>query len=135
VDEIVRVRKSNPLIPLNEYPKHILVVSDMQFNAYGEETNYEAMKRKLAEVGLVDMDFIWWNVIGGERSRINRDYTNKSTDEGVTMLSGFDGSTIQLILGGDMETVDKVTGETRKLTPYEQMIKVLDQEVLNQLKM
>jgi len=135
VNEIVRVRKSNPLIPLNEYPKHILVVSDMAFNAYGEETNYEAMKRKLAEVGLVDMDFIWWNVIGGERASRNRDYTNKSKDEGVTMLSGFDGSTIQLILGGEMTTVDKVTGETRKLTPVEQMEKVLDQEVLNQLKM
>ena len=31
VDEIVRIRKSNPNIPLEDYPSTLLVVSDMQF--------------------------------------------------------------------------------------------------------
>lgn len=131
IDEICRVRKSNPNIPLSDFPETLLVVSDMQFNSVGsEKTNYEKAMEKLTNVGLPEIDIIWWNVT----SR-GRDYTNKSTDNGVTMLSGFDGSTIQLILGGDMEIVDEKTGETRKLTPMEQMIKVLDQEVLNQLKL
>ena len=32
VDEIVRIRTKNPNIPLSDYPKTLLVVSDMQFN-------------------------------------------------------------------------------------------------------
>ena len=131
IDEIVRVRKANPNIPVSDFPETLLVVSDMQFNPVGgnTETNYKAAMKKLAAVGLDNINIIWWWVTGR-----GRDYTNKSQDEGVTMLGGFDPSTIQLILGGEMETVDEVTGKVRKLTPMEQMVKVLDQEVLNQLK-
>jgi hypothetical protein len=130
IDEIVRVRIKNPNIPISDFPETLIVVSDMQFNATGSaQTNYERAMQQLASVGLPKINIIWWWVTGR-----GKDYTNKSTDKGVTMLGGFDGSTIQLILGGEMETVDAVTGETRKLTPMEQMIKVLDQEVLNQLK-
>ena len=60
VDEIVRVRRANPNVPLEDYPKTLLIVSDMQFNPTNNhwlkvtdadiETNYEAMKRKLYEV-------------------------------------------------------------------------------------
>ena len=130
IDEIIRVRKSNPDIPVEEFPETLLVVSDMQFNAAGStQTNYEVAMAKLAKAGLPKINIIWWHVTGR-----GKDFTNKSTDEGVSMMSGFDGSSIQLILGGEMETVDKVTGKTRKLNPVEQMEKVLDQEVLNQLK-
>jgi len=129
-EEVVRVRKSNPNIPLEDFPSTYLIVSDMQFNPVGgnTKTNYEAIVKKLDAVGLPKPNIIWWNVTAR-----GRDYTNKSTDDGVTLLSGFDGSTLQLILGGEMETVDEKTGETRKLTPMEQMIKVLDQEVLSLL--
>ena len=131
-DEVIRVRKNNPNIPVEDFPFTYLIVSDMQFNPVGGnvETNYEAIVRKLAEVGLPKPNIIWWHVTGR-----GKDFTNKADDEGVTMLSGFDGSTIQLILGGEMETIDKDTGEVRKLTPMEQMHKVLDQEILNLLKL
>ena len=129
IDEIVRIRETRPEIPLSDYPETLLVVSDMQFNPAGSKTNYERAMEKLSSVGLPNINIIWWNVA----SR-GRDYTNKSTDEGVTMMSGFDGASIQMILGGEMETVDKTTGEVRQLTPVEQMIKVLDQDLLNQLK-
>ena len=129
-EEVVRVRKSNPNIPLEDFPSTYLIVSDMQFNPVGgnTKTNYEAIVKKLDAVGLPKPNIIWWQV-----SNAYQDFTNKSDDDGVTLLSGFDGSTLQLILGGEMETVDEKTGETRKLTPMEQMIKVLDQEVLSLL--
>jgi len=63
-----------------------------------------------------------------------KDVPNKADDEGVTMVGGFDGSTISLILGGEMEKVDEKTGEVRKLTAYESMVKCLDQETLNKLE-
>jgi len=131
IDEVIRVRKQNPNIPVEDFPTNYLIVSDMQFNPTGTmETNYEKIVRRLAEVGLPKPNIIWWQVAGR-----TKDFPNKMNDEGVTLLSGFDGSTIQLILGGEMEKVDEITGQVRKLTPIEQMIKSLDQEVLNQLKL
>ena len=71
VDEIVRIRKYNPNIPLSDYPDTLLIVSDMQFNYCGDTTtNYEKMKDKLYKVfpqEFVDnMKFIWWQVNGAE---------------------------------------------------------------------
>ena len=66
VDEIVRIRKDSPKIPLEDYPTTLLVVSDMQFNPVGANvtTNYIEMKKKLYEVfpqEFVDnMKFIWY---------------------------------------------------------------------------
>lgn len=131
VDEIVRVRRSNPQIPLEDYPSTLLIVSDMQFNPVGNnvETNYEAMKRKLREVfptEFVDsMKFIWWNVT----SR-NNDYPARIEDGGCYMLSGFDGSVVNLILGGDNEKVKKTPKTMEELVEA-----ALTQEILLQIKL
>lgn len=131
IDEIVRVRKANPSIPVEEYPETLLVVSDMQFDKVGnnKKTNHEAMMKKLAAVGLGNMKVIWWYVIGR-----GKDVPNAFDDEGVTIISGFDPSVVSLILGGETTKVDAITGKTRALTPMENMLKALDQEVLKQLK-
>ena len=131
IDEIVRVRKSYPEIPVSEFPETILVVSDMQFDPAGKntETNYEHMMKKLTAVGLDKVKVIWWNVTGRSKT-----FTNKFDDNGVTLISGFDPAIISLILGGEKEKVDEVTGKVRALTPYENMMKALDQEVLKLLK-
>lgn len=143
IDEIVRVRKQNPNVPVSEYPQTLLVVSDMQFNpaesqyafvngryivlpGVSEKTNYETAMAKLQAVGLPKINIIWWNV-----SNYGKDVPNKMNDEGVTLLSGFDPSVISLVLGGEVTEV--VNGEvvTRKATPLEQMDKALDQEILS----
>lgn len=127
IDEIVRVRKSNPTIPIEDYPQTLIVVSDMQFNPVGgnTDTNYEAAMKKLASVGLPQINIIWWYV---------KDFPNKENDKGVTMIGGFDGNVITTILGGETEKVDEKTGEVRKLTPYENMMKTLEQDVLKLIK-
>lgn len=135
IDELVRVRKGNPNIPVEDFPEMLLVVSDMQFNpsgGYGHysesqmETNYETAMRKLNAVGLPNMSIVWWNVNG----RFSEDVPSTMFDEGTTLISGFDGSIVTTLLGNDT-VVDEKTGEKRKANPYEQMLGALDQEILN----
>ena len=134
VDEIVRIRKSRPNIPLNDYPTTLLVVSDMQFNNYGNSTNYEAMKRKLYSVFPVEfvdsMKFIWWQVNG----RRVKDVPATLDDGGCYFISGFDGSFITLLLGADAQVIDEKTGEKRTPTMEELIAIAMNQEILQLVK-
>lgn len=132
IGEIVRVRKQNPDIPVEDYPQILLVVSDMEMNIAeytNTETNYETAMKKLAKVGLPKMTIIWWQVSGGKTT----DFPSTLDDEGTVLISGFDPSIVTAILGGE-EVIDKQTGEKRKENPYEVMIRSLDQEILNLIK-
>ena len=128
VEEIIRIRKENPNIPLEDYPQTLLVVSDMQFNPVGgnTETNYQAMKKALYEYfpqEFVDsMKFIWWQVTGR-----TSDVPATIEDAGCYFFSGFDGSIVTLLLGGEFaESKDK------KMPSMEEMIGVaLGQEILS----
>lgn len=139
IDEIVRIRKANPEIPLSDYPKTILVVSDMQFDLtcydYSQrrysKTNPEVAKKKLQDVGLEDIQFIWWQVNGNYAN----DSQVKQDDPNQVMIAGFDGAAITTILGGEQEVEDPNTGQNRKLNAYEQMLKVLNQPVLQQVRL
>lgn len=134
IDELIRVRKQSPSIPVEDYPKVILVVSDMQFNPSGsDDTNYEALKRKFASVGLECPTFVWWQVNGGYSKRTG-EVPSTLEDAGTVLVSGFDGAIITAILGGvDKKVVDETTGEVRKLNPLEMMELALNQNLLNKL--
>jgi len=130
IDEIVRVRKENPSIPLEDYPQTLLIVSDMQFNPVGgnEDTNYQAMKKKLytvfPEEFVNSMKFIWWQVTG----RTN-DAPATLDDNGCYFFSGFDGSIVSLLLGGEMAETE---AETKVKPTMEEMINAaLGQEILS----
>lgn len=131
IDEIVRIRRNRPNVPLEDYPTTLLVISDMQFNSVGRyDTNYEAMKKKLYSVfptEFVDsMKFIWWNV---NASRVV-DVPATLDDGGCYFFSGFDGGIISLLLGGKSEVIDKETGEKRKPTMEEMIEIAMNQEIL-----
>lgn len=130
VDEIVRIRKYNPNIPLSDYPTTILVVSDMQFNYCGRTTNYEAMKCKLYNVfpqDFVDsMKFIWWHVNGKRTTDVPATLDNG----GNYFISGFDGSIISLLLGSNAEVIDEKTGEKRTPTMEELIDIAMNQDIL-----
>ena len=142
IDEIVRIRTTRPNIPLEDYPTTLLVVSDMQFNPakrWGdhtstEKTNYEEMKEKLSKVfpkEFVDsMKFIWWQVNGSSV----KDMPATLDDGGCYFLSGFDGSLITLICGGESEVIDKVTGEKRTPNVLEVIEMTMNQEILKLVK-
>jgi hypothetical protein len=141
VDEIIKIRRAHPEIPLEQYPTTILVVSDMEFNPcnrswYGtprhqEDTNYEYSVRSLKTVfpdEFVDnMKFIWWDCVA--RHGVNH-FEGDSITKGCTFFSGFDGSIISMLLGEDSKVVDEKTGEVCQLTAEEMVMKALNQEIL-----
>lgn len=144
VEEIVRVRKANPNIALEDYPNTLLVVSDMQFNPtirnwrtyYWDSThattrepnNYEKAKETLATAfpkEWVDkFKFVWWDCT----SRCP-DFPAQITDGGCYFLSGFDPSIINVLLG---ETVNK-NGSTT-ISMEEVIERALNQEILALVK-
>ena len=146
VDEIIKIRREHPEIPLEQYPTTILVVSDMEFNPsnrswYGgslrtQETNYEYSKNALKTVfpsEFVDnMKFIWWDCVA--RHGVTH-FEGGSMEPGCTFLSGFDGSIITTLLGEESKVVDERTGKVRQLTAEELVAKALSQEILNYIKL
>lgn len=113
VDEIIRIRRRHPEIPIEDYPQTLLVVSDMQFDPseefywgstkYDEQktrTNMEACKYKLSQVFPQDFvdgfKFIWWDCVSRKS-----DYPATIEDTGNYFYSGFDGSIITQLLGGE----------------------------------
>lgn len=139
IDEIVKIRKEKPQIPLEEYPTTIVAVSDMQFNSCGwlrsSSTNYDVAKDKLLEVfpkEFVDkVRFIWWDV--ASRYGTNG-FESKSTDDGSMFISGFDGSIMTLLVGED-NVVDEKSGEVRRPTAEDLVKKALSQEILNYVQL
>ena len=144
VEEIVKIRKEHPEIPLEDYPKTILVVSDMQFNPAGggyysrqrtEPTNYEYSKKTLKTVFpeefVESMSFIWWDVAARYG---NTHYEGDCNTPGCYFFSGFDGSIISMLLNEEA-VKDEVTGEVRKPTAEELVMKALSQEILNYIKL
>ena len=143
VEEIVKIRKNHPEIPLEDYPQTILVVSDMQFNPVSyswrgpsrtEPTNYEYSKNTLKKVfpaEFVDnMKFIWWDCAARYG---NTDYEGTANEQGCYFFSGFDGSIISMLLNEDA-IKDEKTGEVRQPTAEELVMKALNQEILNYIK-
>lgn len=136
IDEIVRIRRRNPNISLEDYPTTLLVVSDMQFNPVGRnaETNYEAVVKKLSTAfpseWVKNFKLIWWQVNG----RRTTDMPATLDDGGCYFISGFDGSIITMLLGGESQVIDQQTGEKRTPTMEELAQAAMNQEVLQLLK-
>jgi hypothetical protein len=116
IDLIVNTRKNHPEVPLEDFPSTLVVVSDMQFNPstsyynrISEQTNYETAMSKLRKVfpkEFVDsFKIIWWYC----SNRKTSDFPSTMENGGTYMMSGFDGSIISFLLGGDIgvKTPDK----------------------------
>ena len=135
IDLLVRERQAHPSIPESEFPQTLLVVSDMQFNPsgsyrYGEKremTNQEAARKKLRTVfsdEFVDnFKFIWWYC--ASRDGAGHDVPATMDQGGNYLFSGFDGSIVTLLLGGEEQT--KPDG--KPLTMEEMVNKALSQEI------
>lgn len=128
IDEIVRVRMTNPDIPISDFPTTLLVVSDMQFNPIwgNHKTNYQSAMKKLAAVGLPNIRIVWWWVTGR-----GTDFPSTIDDKNVIMIGGFDGSIMSLLLNEEAKEIGTQDYSTKKNKgPLEAMQKALNQEVL-----
>ena len=140
IDLLVNTKKKNPNIPLEDFPKTLLVVSDMQFNpsngySYGyskrdEATNYEEAMRKLRTVFpdefVKDFKIIWWYCSNDRTS----DFPSTMEDAGTYMVSGFDGAVVSFLLGGDIA----VKSSGKQPTMQEIIDAALNQEALSLIK-
>lgn len=127
IDEIVRIRKSNPEIALDEYPSTLIVVSDMQFNPSGSsQTNYQRAMKKLKDVGLEEIKIVWWWVTGRAK-----DFPSTIKDKGTMLLGGFDGSIMSYLL---KDKKDNVQQSFIPKGPQEIMEEALNQEIFDLIK-
>lgn len=139
IDEVVRIRKTNPHIPIEEYPTTLLVVSDMQFDPVNgsmwsqkaptkaqSDSNHAIAMAKLKAVGLPDVKVVWWQVRNGGVSN----FPSGITDPGTYHFSGFDGSILTMLLGQEPVINDK--GERVQPSALEVMHAAYTQEILEQ---
>jgi hypothetical protein len=139
IDLLVNTRKSNHSIPLEDYPQTLLVVSDMQFDptsryeCFGtryktEQSNYDAAMDKLRSVfpqEFVDnFKIVWWYCT----NRQTNDFPSTMDNAGTYMFSGFDGSIISFLLGGN----DTAVKTDKAMPSMEDVIHAaFEQEVLS----
>ena len=140
IEMLIKERKAHPSIPVDEYPNTILIVSDMQFNPTGrwnaknerEQTNYEAMKDMLRaafpDEWVDNLKIIWWYC--ASRSGAGHDVPATMDQGGNYLFSGFDGSIVTLLLGGEEQT--KPDG--KPLSMEEMVDKALSQEIFSFVK-
>lgn len=131
IDLLVDTRKKNPQIPVSEYPETVLVISDMQFNQYGDnvETNYEAAKRKLNAVGLGECRIIWWYVNGA-----GSDFPCQMNEKGCYMIGGFDPVNIKALMGLSQTKKDFVATERQEESPLDGMMNFISQPIFGLLE-
>ena len=112
IDLIIRTRLENPEMDINEFPTTLLVVSDMQFNNCGPNSNYQETINKLSKYfpkEYVDnFKIVWWYC----SNRPTSDFPSTMEHGGTYMFSGYDGSIISFLLGGDNIQKDSKTPPT-----------------------
>ena len=96
-------------LPESEMPTKLLIISDMEFNEAGCDSNLDAIRDQYAASGYVMPEVIFWNVNG----RLGN-VPASSKDMGIGLVSGFSPSILTAILQGKVET------------PVELMLKAVD---------
>jgi len=110
-DKVLDLAKRNR-VPQEDLPEYILVLSDMEFDAFGAgNTAFEAYTRKFEEAGYTAPKIIWWNI----QSRQDQSPV-KFNQQGAALVSGFSPSIAKSIMTG--ESID----------PYKQMLAVIMNE-------
>jgi hypothetical protein len=110
-------------LPDDEMPKTLFVISDMQFDEANDKsgsykTHYELLQQKYAQNGYSMPNIVFWNV-----SSSGSDVTNKASDPGVALLSGWSPSTLKSILNG------------KDFTPYGVLRTAIDDERYAKIKL
>jgi hypothetical protein len=86
-------------VPASDMPDFLIVISDMEFNSYGNRfTAAERTKSKFESAGYKMPNIVWWNV----QSRGNT--TPVRFDErGMVMVSGLSPAVTKSVLAGDVD--------------------------------
>lgn len=85
-DQILSHAKKNR-VPQEDMPENLLIISDMEFNYCGENTNLQTMRLKYEEAGYRMPNVIFWNVNGRQGNSPAR-----ADEKGIALVSGFSPS-------------------------------------------
>jgi len=99
-----------------EMPSKILLISDMEFDYCGQNTNQEVIDAKFEAAGYKTPGIVFWNVNG----RTGNSPVNKN-NKNVALVSGFSPAILTSVLGGD------------DLTPMGVMNKTINKERYNKI--
>lgn len=134
VDLMIKLKKDHPEIPASEFPKTVLVISDMQFNPVGNnvQTNAKIAKERLAKAGIEGVTFVWW-FVNNEHS----EFPVTLKDQGMLTISGFDPSNLKTLLGMGNKEVSQGTEtkeeERSETTPLDGLLNLLRQDLLSEI--
>lgn len=106
-------------LPQSDLPSKIFIFSDMEFDAsrgyshIGEEdrTLFESIKNRYRSKGYKMPELVFWNL-----SARHNQFPVKSTDYGMSLVSGFSPSIMKNLLAG------------KDMTPYSMMMEILNSE-------
>lgn len=87
-------------VPQQDLPDYLLVLSDMEFNSWGNRAPGEQIKRMFAEAGYRAPNIVWWNI----QSR-NGVVPVRANDWGMALVSGFSPVIVKNLLSGDITPV------------------------------
>lgn len=108
--ELLRIAKANR-VPKKDMPSNIVIISDMEFNACGRNTNLTVAKKAFKEAGYPMPTLTFWNVMS------RHDQTPATKDmQDVFLVSGFSAETIGKVLNAEA------------VTPEDLMLEVLNSE-------
>jgi len=97
--------------PQNEMPTTLLMISDMQFNSsYVKAPNYQVWKRNFEAAGYTLPQIVFWNVSAANNVPVEQD------EKGTVLISGGNPVVLKYIYTGEL------------LTPYEQMLAIINRE-------
>ena len=88
-------------IPDDQMPNKLLIISDMEFDQCGTQTNLEGIRERYWAAGYTLPEIVFWNVNG----RMNN-VPAQTSDEGIGLVSGFSPAILKTILAG--QVVDPV---------------------------
>ena len=100
-DLILRRAREADLLE-EDMPTKVLIISDMEFDHCGEDTNLEVIRAKYASSGYTMPQLVFWNVNG----RIGNSPATFD-DQGVALVSGFSPAILKNILAGVITTPEQ----------------------------
>lgn len=103
-------------IAQKDMPSVLYIVSDMEFNDCGSQTNNDAIKAKYARAGYELPRIVWWNV----NSR-NENFPIRSDENGMAMVSGASPSILRSLLSAKSFNPLDIVYETVNTPRYERV--------------
>jgi len=84
-------------IPVYEMPNKLLIISDMEFDQCGEQTNLVRIREQYDAAGYKLPEIIFWNVNGRPGN-----VPARSSEKGIGLVSGFSPAILKTILAGQV---------------------------------